>query len=363
MSDHGSEKGDYTCDGCGKGHARKWNYDRHVETCKALKPIKQDKDRLIQELNNTILEQQKKIHSLELELINERNKKDTQLSHFVTMAIQQNHQQPVYHQPAPPPPQQVYIQPPPAPAPPKVSAPEPIITIEAEPQAPPVVEQTPEEKPPPAKKEKKINIVDWMLEECNPIPIEDFVKIMRGETDYEYETDHLYFKECDLKPFPEGVFSFDDSQMWFCHRLNHVLKFVGGGKIQSRPFHAIYDSHSKSNKMWTYSQQDDGWIESDDEFIKYITQVIGGMKMVINNLIVYEEETELAKLRAMPEGMRERNRDGDIKEINRIETKKSTEWRAVRDSLDAMKEKRAFMTIIKEVFELNQEVIKSIDEK
>ena len=372
MSDHENDKCDYRCDGCDGVYSTSFNLTKHMKKCKVIQQqqsregymmVIRDKDLIIESQRKEVDSLRNQVMELKIELATERARNQAQLSGFVSMSISQHHQQPVYHQPAPPPPQQVYIQPPPAPAPPKISAPEPIITIEAEPPAQPVVEETPEEKPPPAKKEKKINIIDWMLEECNPLPIEDFVNIMRGETDYEYETDHLYFKECDLKPFPEGVFTFDESQKWFCHRLNHVLKFVGGGKIQSRPFHAIYDSHSKSNKMWTYSQQEDGWIDSDDEFIKYITQVIGGMKMVINNLIVYEEETELAKLRAMPEGMRERNRDGDIKEINRIETKKSTEWRAVRDSLDAMKEKRAFISTIKEMFELNQEVIKSIDEK
>jgi hypothetical protein len=316
-----------------------------------------DKELIIESQRKEVDSLRNQVMELKIELATERARNQAQLGGFVSMAMN-HHQQPVYHQPTPPPPQQVYIQPPPAPAPPKISAPEPIITIEAESPAPPVVEET-TDKPHPAKKEKKINIVDWMVEECNPLPIEDFVKIMRGETDYEYETDHMYFKEEDLKPFPEGVFSFDDSPKWFCHRLKNVLKFIGGGKIVNRSFHSIYNAHSKVNKMWTYSQKEDGWIESDEEFIRYISQAIGGMKKIINNLIVSEEKEELDRLLAMPEGMRDRNEDGDIKEITIAETAKSTEWRAVRDSLDQMKEKRAFITTIKEVFELTDEVIKS----
>jgi len=290
MSDHGSEKCDYTCDGCDGVYSTSFNLTKHMKKCKVIQQqqsregymmVIRDKDLIIESQRKEVDSLRNQVMELKIELATERARNQAQLGGFVNMAMSQHHQQPVYHQPAQQPPQQVYIQPPPTPAPPKVSAPEPIITIEAE---PPAEEETPEEKPEPVKVKHPINYRnDVFVGPRKPWNINEFIDLMSKDEEDEF----CCFEENDLiltfegtKYNPNGNYS-GEPISWLLGILERTFnKFTY--PLSNRAFHSIKNTHGRYVLCYYDNKE---WVDDNELFEKKLNTLLHAMSNILTRRI------------------------------------------------------------------------------
>jgi hypothetical protein len=304
MSDHENETNKYVCDGCDGAYSTSFNLTKHMKKCKVIQQqqsregfmmVIRDKELIIESQRKEVDSLRNQVMELKIELATERARNQAQLGGFVSMAMNQHHQQPVYQQP--PPPQQVYIQPPQVQAPPPAPAPAPVITIEAEPPAP-TVEQTPE-KPAPAPKQKVLKPIDYIDEhftgQYEPVCIRTFISQIRRDDD-----EYCCFQDYDLMSIYEngninssGGYG-GEPETWVTNIIEREFN-KNKYPLSNRPFHSIKNSHGKQ-EMNYYDSELGGWVENNDEFEKKLCSLLKSMSTVLHHRIVALEEPAIEHL-------------------------------------------------------------------